>query len=104
MTARVNRRLQADCDLVEHFVNLAEEASINIADRFLAAVHQSFEELARMPNIGQVTDFKNPRFVGMRRWRIRGFPNHSIFYFPTKQGVDIVRVLHGPRDLDELFG
>ena len=104
MKGLVTRRVQADRDLVEHFVYLAEEAGVDIADRFLRAARESFEELARMPGIGQMTDFKNPRFGGMRRWRINGFPNHLIFYFPTKRGVDLVRILHGARDLDSLFG
>jgi toxin ParE1/3/4 len=36
---------------------------------------------------------------------LRSFPhkNYIIFYFPTEYGADIYRVLHGARDIDEVF-
>jgi toxin ParE1/3/4 len=34
----------------------------------------------------------------MRKWRVKGFDNHLIFYMPRAEGVSIVRVLHGSRD------
>jgi len=42
--------------------------------------------------------------VGLRAWPIDGFRNHLVFYRPTDEGVDIVRVLHGARDIEALFG
>ncbi len=39
----------------------------------------------------------------MRRWRIRGFENFSIFYFPIEDGIEVVRVLHGAREIERLF-
>jgi toxin ParE1/3/4 len=29
--------------------------------------------------------------------------NYLIFFFPLEDGVDIVRVLHGSRDIERLF-
>ena len=36
---------------------------------------------------------------------LRSFPcgNYVIFYYPIEDGVEIVRVLHGARDIEELF-
>ena len=36
---------------------------------------------------------------------LRSFPfkNHIIFYFPTENGVEIYRILHGSRDIEKLF-
>jgi len=36
---------------------------------------------------------------------LRGFPvgNYVIFYQPVDDGIEIVRVLHGARDIPELF-
>jgi toxin ParE1/3/4 len=39
------------------------------------------------------------RASGIRRWPIPEFPKHLIFYRPTDDGVDILRVLHGARDV-----
>jgi len=36
---------------------------------------------------------------GLRRWPVPGFRNYLIFYRPTETGVNIVRVLHGSRDI-----
>ena len=35
--------------------------------------------------------------------RIKGFENHLIFYRPSEDGVDIIRVLHGARDIEKVF-
>jgi toxin ParE1/3/4 len=36
-------------------------------------------------------------------WRVRGFERYLIFYRPTDDGIDVVRVLHGSRDIESLF-
>ena len=35
----------------------------------------------------------------MRRWHIDGFDDHLIIYRETERGIEIVRVLHGARDI-----
>ena len=35
---------------------------------------------------------------------IAGFDNYLIFYRPTERGVEIIRVIHGSRDIEDLFG
>lgn len=37
-------------------------------------------------------------------WRIAGFDSCLIFYRPTERGVEIIRVIHGSRDVEQLFG
>jgi toxin ParE1/3/4 len=44
-------------------------------------------------------DLSAPRLADLRRWPVSGFPNHLIFYQPTEGGIEVVRVLHGARDL-----
>jgi toxin ParE1/3/4 len=34
---------------------------------------------------------------------MRGFSKHLIFYRPLSNGAEIVRVIHGARDLEGLF-
>jgi toxin ParE1/3/4 len=36
-------------------------------------------------------------------WRIAGFDQYLIFYRPTESGVEIIRVIHGKRDVEDLF-
>lgn len=41
--------------------------------------------------------------VGIRQWRLPGFENYLIFYRPLDDGVEILRVLHGARDIQRIF-
>lgn len=40
----------------------------------------------------------------MRMWHVTGFESYLIFYMVGENGVELIRVLHGARDLDSLFG
>ena len=42
--------------------------------------------------------------AGVRKWRVRDFDNHLIFYLPRQDGVAIVRVLHAAQDWWSLLG
>ena len=103
---KVHRREAARRDLVEHFVYLAENASLDTAERFLSNAEASFNDLARQPTMGAplMLTLKNPDLAGMRKWRVKGFDNHLIFYMPRPDGVSVVRVLHGATDWWSLLG
>jgi len=36
--------------------------------------------------------------ANVRKWRVKGFDNHLVFYEPRPDGVSIVRVLHAASD------
>ena len=93
----------ADRDLEDQAAYLAQEASLQIALRFYDDAGATFEKLARMPGIGQQRESANPRLAGLRVWRVESFENHLIFYRPTDKGLEIVRVLHGARDIDSIL-
>jgi len=73
------------------------------ADRVLEATLRTFAKPAKMPGMGPARVFKHSELSNLRSFRVEGFPNYLIFYRPTEDGVGIVRVLHGTRDLDALF-
>ena len=98
----VRKRATAERDLVEHFVDLGTRAGEAVAQRFLQAAEDTFAALAAMPLIGRTEDFANARLTGMRRWRVRGFDNYLIFYLPTDDGIEILRVVYATRDLPGL--
>jgi toxin ParE1/3/4 len=93
----------ADGDLDEQAAYLAEHASLEVALRFYDAAATTFESIARMPGIGERWPSAVPRLDGLRVWRVQGFERHLIFYRPTESGIDIVRVLHGARDIDTVL-
>ena len=102
--AKVYQRALARRDLVEHFVYLAENAGLDTAERFLANAEASFSDLADQPMIGAPLTLRHPDLAGMRKWRVKDFDNHLVFYQPRPDGVSIVRVLHAARDWWDLLG
>ena len=101
--ARVIKRVAAKRDLTDHFVFLAENASVDVARRFLRACNDSFQALAQMPELGTQRSLRNPRFPSIRAWPVKGFERYFIFYRPLTDGVEILRVIHGARDIERLF-
>ena len=83
---------KADIDLDDQFLVIAQD-NIEAAQRFLAAAQDAFALLVKLPELGVSVPFRN-----IRLWPITRFRNHLIFYRPTSDGIEIVRVLHGARD------
>ena len=100
---QVHKRAAAKRDLIEHYVYLAEEAGIDIADRFLLNAARSFNDLALHPEMGASLILQEPRLTGLRRWQVKGFEKFLVFYLPRPGGVSIVRVLHAAQDWWGLF-
>jgi toxin ParE1/3/4 len=82
---------------------LAEEAGLETAERFLDGLVSSFETLSNTPKIGALCSFSNPAIRRLRRWQVKGFENWLIFYFAKREGVEIVHVMHGARDIQNLM-
>ena len=102
--ATVTKKPKANQELIEQatYLYLADPGS-DASERFLSAAERAFEQLAQMPGLGAVYRFESPRLIDIRRWPVPGFKSHLIFYRPTETGIDVLRVLHGARDIDNLF-
>ncbi len=100
----ITKRATARRDLIEHFVYLAENASVEVADRFLANAEASFNVLCQQPLIGAPLTLRHPDLAGMRKWRVMNFDNFLIFYVPRSDGVSISRVLHSAQDWRAFLG
>ena len=94
----VHQREAARGDLVEHFVYLADNGSLDTAERFLRNAEASFNDLAAHPMIGAPLTLKHPGLASIRKWPVKDFDNHLIFYLPRPDGISVVRVLHAARD------
>jgi len=89
-------------DLIDLAYHIALD-DIDAAYRSLVAAEQSFRDLERMPLMGSSREFRNSALHGIRMWRVKDFPRHLIFYRPTGDGVEIIRVLHSSRDIPGIF-
>lgn len=67
------------------------------ASQFFDAIRKKCKLVASFPDMGKRYDQLVPQ--------LRGFTieNYIVFYYPRQNGIDIVRVVSGYRDLDSLF-
>ncbi len=87
----------------EHSDYMAEFEDPEIGSRFLRATDDTIQLLARHPRIGRVSGVTSRTIEGMRILRIRDFPKYLVCYHVTKRGVEVLRIVHGARDLEHLF-
>ena len=99
---RILRRLVARLDVMEIVERIAVD-NPSAAARFTYAVRATEELLLATPGIGSSRDYGNPALVGMRWHPVRGFRKYLVFYVPRSDGIEVVRVLHGARNLGILF-
>jgi toxin ParE1/3/4 len=90
------KRPLARSDLAEIWDYIAEDNESR-ADAFVDLIDQKFHELASHPHMGRSRDELGED--------LRSFPvgRYVIFYRAMPQGVEIIRVLHGSRDLNAIF-
>lgn len=98
----VVKRPEAEDDLLEIFVFIGRK-SVRAANRFLRAADQAMEQLAEMPALGGKCESSNTVLSQLRVRTIPRFRNYLILYRPLPDGVEIVRVVFGGRDLESLF-
>lgn len=99
---RITKTWQARRDLIEIADFIARD-NLEAAERFLDAADAAFRLLSKMPEMGTHCGFESSETVGARVWSIREFENYLVFYRPIDRGIQVVRVLHGSRDIPELF-
>lgn len=91
-------RAVAEEDLAEAYLYIGAD-SPEAAERLLDAVGDAVTLLLENPQAGSPREFRSPRAQGLRAWAPRGFPNHLIFYRVNGDDIEVVRFLHGARDL-----
>lgn len=103
MSLRYLLRPAADRDLDDQAFYLATEASADVGHRFLIAAHETFALLATQPRMGWQFKLQHRDLTELRVFRISSFENILIIYLPRNDGIDILRVVHGSRDLRALL-
>ena len=99
MANEIRIQSRARTDVVGLAVYIGRD-NAGAANRFLDAAEKTFVILARQPLLGAKYATENPRLNGIRVFRVKKFPNRLVFYFARENGIEVVRVLHGARDLD----
>ena len=89
----------ADVDVVHAYICVDNPVA---ADRVEEAIFDGFHLLACNPALGRRRHFH--RHQNIRSWTVPDFTNYQLLpRTACGSGVEILRVLHGARDLDALF-
>ena len=96
-------RPKADLDLDEQAYYLATQASPDLGHRFLLAAHETFGLLASKPQIGWHLRLMHPDLASLRVFPVSGFEKMLVLYLPLPNGIEILRVVHGSRNLQTLL-
>jgi toxin ParE1/3/4 len=91
---RITPQAEADLEEVWRYVAQGGEAR---ADQFLDKILNQCRQLAEFPRMGRARENLAPN--------LRSFPvkKYVIFYRPVDDTIEIVRILHGARDIESIF-
>ena len=94
MRLRVTRLAQSDVDQIHDQIAIDKPLA---ARRWVQNTRAQFKFLARNPGMGQVRDELRPA--------LRSFShgNYVVFFRVQAEALEIVRVVHGRRDVNLLF-
>lgn len=99
MSRKLVIRQTALTDLKNIYDYIAERAGDGVADDYVTSIETATAKLIDYPDIG------TPQYQLMAGLRSISFERRiRIFYLPTKDGVEIARVIHVNRDLGSVFG
>ena len=98
MTSRYLLAPQAAEDLVEIWTYIKEQTSLEIADRVESAIRDKFLFLAANPGVGHTRE-------NLTADRVKFFPVYAylIVYRPETKPLQIVSILHGRRDVEQIL-
>jgi toxin ParE1/3/4 len=92
----VERTSQAIADWKEA-LDYLEERNPQAAQRLAEEMKQRCEQLGKLPGLGRARDDLKP---GLRSIVVQ---RYTVFYRATDTSVQIVRILHGSRDIDSIL-
>jgi toxin ParE1/3/4 len=93
---------RADLDVLEAFTFLAGR-NPDAARRFLDAVERSLLAIKARPEDGHRYLHGRRENEDWRYVRLAGFKKYLVFYRLVGEETEVVRIVHGSRDLDAVF-
>lgn len=97
--ARIDRTRESRADVVEIVLRVRRE-NPKAAKRLLDAINKTIKLLAAFPAIGPRRD---ELADALRSFPVSKYTDYLVFYRPITDGIEVIRVLHGSRNLRRLF-
>jgi toxin ParE1/3/4 len=103
----MNRKLiirdRATQDLRQQANYILGNGNVVVAEHFLQSAEATFAQILTVPRIGKSIDFGLERMGEVRQWRVKNFQDYLVFYRVEDEQIEILRVLHGSRDLADIL-
>jgi toxin ParE1/3/4 len=102
MSLKILQRSQARQDVLDLIAYIGSD-NPQAARNLFAAYERTLSLLSKTPDIGWLYPTDNQRLAGLRVFPIGRFRTYLIFYRHTADTIDVIRVLHGMRDLQRIL-
>lgn len=93
----------AALDILEQSDWYHDQVGSRLARRWERAAASALIFLTTNPRSGSPCRFKAIELQDVRRAPITGFPKHLVLYRLTEEGLLVLRIVHGARDLEALL-
>ncbi len=101
---KVSYRQAASDDLIRQFrYYLVTLGLPEVAIRFRESVRWCVNSLRRYPLVGPRYILANPQLQNLRSWPVPGFEAIRIYYLVDDDNIQVIRILHGKRDVKRLL-
>jgi toxin ParE1/3/4 len=90
-------------DILEQADWYESQSGPKLAARWEDAVTATLLRISSSPRAGLLCRFEADPLKGTRRVPVAGFFRHLVFYQLNPQGILVLRIVHGARDLESLF-
>lgn len=90
-------------DILEQADWYEEQADRELSKRWERAVGATLLRIAKNPRSGALCKFETEELGKVRRAFVAGFPKHLVFYQLHENELEVLRVIHGARDLESLI-
>jgi plasmid stabilization system protein ParE len=102
----MSRAIQKAWSFTADFENLfawyVDQAGVEVAWRFQAALDRSLVKLSIRPDLGRLRHFRHRDLSGLRSFPLqRPFGSLLIFYRANDETLDAFRLMHGARNLPQ---
>ncbi len=103
MSRKLTIRNKATQDLRQQANYILNNGNVGAAEHFLELAEATFSQILIVPRIGKSVDFVSVRMGEVRQWRMKIFQDYLVFYRVQEEQIEILRVLHGSRDLEGIL-
>jgi toxin ParE1/3/4 len=103
MSRKLTIRNRATQDLRQQANYILNNGNVDAAEHFLELAEATFAQILIVPRIGKSVDFISARMGEVRQWRMKNFQDYLVFYRVQDEEIEILRVLHGSRDLEDML-